>query len=846
MGTKAEHFMELHQSDSEADSLGYDSDDQQARLKTKASSKKTGKAAAATKAKVKPAASAKGRRATFDAFAKNNSSDEDDSDAEVSEEDEEEDDNEEGVNDSGDNDIQGQSDPRFQLEASDDDNDDQDNTNASEDKEHDDEDKAEEGGKKKSKKDKRKKVQPLTPEELAKFQAAYEKTGIVYISRIPPFMKPIKIRHLLSQFGEIGRVYLAAEDAKIAARRKKYGGNKKQNYTEGWVEFKDKTVAKTVARTLNTTIIGGKKNSHYHDDIWNIKYLPKFKWNHLTERIAYENASRAQRLQAEINQAKRENKAILANIEKSKMIQSIEEKKAAKRKAAGSTAEETTTTTATGAGAEEDKSKQANIRRAFKQRKLETESSAKPVEGKMKSVLSSVFGRTFASATIVMDTSSACGGISISRLTRTGLAILGSLAVLSSVASGYQARSLKASSDDDVKALLSLEPSDPSRFNPHNGALLAPFMIPRVSGTANNTIVQKFILDYFQKLNESSIAGQPFNGLITPIAGQENKEGSKKSKRAPGPVLDHKGIGWHVELDEFEDDTPYGKKKFTNIIMTKNPNAENRLVFAAHFDSKYFPPHSDVTLNNGGDDTLPFIAATDSAGPCAIMLDLAASLDRLLDNPSRTDKDTTLQLIFFDGEEAFVEWNGNDNTYGSRHLANLWANTKVTKSRLATGRNHGDSATKLDGIELFVLLDLLGSEAPRVPSWFKTTSWAHRHTQGVEQRLWAVGLNSKDGKVGGDDDNDDDLQEDLVAPMLTEELHYGGIADDHEAFMKLGVPIFHVIPYPFPKVWHTLNDNADAINQDVLTNWAHVFRVFAAEYLDLIPSQIKVRRRDEL
>lgn len=74
-------------------------------------------------------------------------------------------------------------------------------------------------------------------------------------------------------------------DPKVAARRKKYGGNKKQNYTEGWIEFLDKAVAKQVAKVLNTTIIGGKKNSHYHDDIWNIKYLPKFKWDHLTERI---------------------------------------------------------------------------------------------------------------------------------------------------------------------------------------------------------------------------------------------------------------------------------------------------------------------------------------------------------------------------------------------------------------------------------------------------------------------------------------------------------------------------------------------------------------------------------
>ena len=67
--------------------------------------------------------------------------------------------------------------------------------------------------------------------------------------------------------------------------RKKFGGSKKKNFTEGWVEFLDKRVAKAVARTLNSMPIGGQKRNYYHDDLWNIKYLPKFKWGHLTEKI---------------------------------------------------------------------------------------------------------------------------------------------------------------------------------------------------------------------------------------------------------------------------------------------------------------------------------------------------------------------------------------------------------------------------------------------------------------------------------------------------------------------------------------------------------------------------------
>lgn len=60
-----------------------------------------------------------------------------------------------------------------------------------------------------------------------------------------------------------------------------------------------------VAESLNNTMIGGKKRNYYHDDIWNIKYLKKFKWDHLTEKVAYERRVREQKLRLETMQAKR-------------------------------------------------------------------------------------------------------------------------------------------------------------------------------------------------------------------------------------------------------------------------------------------------------------------------------------------------------------------------------------------------------------------------------------------------------------------------------------------------------------------------------------------------------------
>jgi ESF2/ABP1 family protein len=144
-------------------------------------------------------------------------------------------------------------------------------------------------------------AEPLTTEALAAFEAAQARAGIVYISRIPPAMRPAKVRHLLSGYGEIGRIYLQQEgppfsfiiwllsntpiDPKRAHLRKKHTSTNKTHYTEGWVEFLDKQVGRAVAEMLNGQSIGGKKGTRWRDDVWTMKYLPRFKWNQLTEQV---------------------------------------------------------------------------------------------------------------------------------------------------------------------------------------------------------------------------------------------------------------------------------------------------------------------------------------------------------------------------------------------------------------------------------------------------------------------------------------------------------------------------------------------------------------------------------
>ena len=126
----------------------------------------------------------------------------------------------------------------------------------------------------------------LRSDKVSESRAAIAKTGVVYLSRIPPRLSPTKIRQLLTPFGSsILRIFLAPESTAEHTRRVKAGGSKRRQFTEGWVEFEDKKIAKKVAGLLNAQRIGTKKGDFWYDDLWCIKYLPKFKWHHLTEQI---------------------------------------------------------------------------------------------------------------------------------------------------------------------------------------------------------------------------------------------------------------------------------------------------------------------------------------------------------------------------------------------------------------------------------------------------------------------------------------------------------------------------------------------------------------------------------
>lgn len=98
-----------------------------------------------------------------------------------------------------------------------------------------------------------------------------------------------------------------------------------------------------------------------------------------------------------------------------------------------------------------------------------------------------------------------------------------------------------------------------------------------------------------------------------------------------------------------------------------------------------------------------------------MMLNLAKTMKNYLAQVKNNA--LSLKLIFFDGEEAFVQWGPNDSIYGAKHLADVYDNSLRSIST-------GETVSDLDKIDLFVLLDLIGHKDSRFYSCFeKTQNW---------------------------------------------------------------------------------------------------------------------------
>lgn len=187
----------------------------------------------------------------------------------------------------------------------------------------------------------------------------------------------------------------------------------------------------------------------------------------------------------------------------------------------------------------------------------------------------------------------------------------------------WPACALTTLDDDDLRQI----PSPGDDFDIHNGKLLAPILIPRVSGTEGSEKTQRHFADFFKSnLPEWQLLWQNSTSR-TPVTGDR--------------------------------DVP-----FANLIFRRDPPGAptgevSRLTLVAHFDSKYEPTG--------------FIGATDSAAPCAMLMHVARSIESALKakwseegEHDGLDVAHGVQIVLLDGEEAFLHWTDDDSLYGAR------------------------------------------------------------------------------------------------------------------------------------------------------------------------------------
>lgn len=234
--------------------------------------------------------------------------------------------------------------------------------------------------------------------------------------------------------------------------------------------------------------------------------------------------------------------------------------------------------------------------------------------------------------------------------------------------------------------------------------------------------------------------------------------GSKELAEARKYIVGElKSYGLKVSEDEFTPKTPAGERRMVNVTAELPGDSTDFIIISSHYDTKPFKEFRFVGANDGGSSTgeLLELARVLAAGPRPHF---------------------TYRFVFFDGEEAFCrDWDecgkpgAPDNTYGSRHYV----------ERLK-------ESGELKRLRALILLDMMGYEKLEMGRDDMSTPW-------MAEAVWRAARELGYTKQFAD---------------RTEGV--GG--DDHEWFLKAGVPSLDIIQlnsYPF---WHTPADTLDKIS----------------------------------
>jgi Zn-dependent M28 family amino/carboxypeptidase len=233
-------------------------------------------------------------------------------------------------------------------------------------------------------------------------------------------------------------------------------------------------------------------------------------------------------------------------------------------------------------------------------------------------------------------------------------------------------------------------------------------------------------------------------------------------------VAELKTVGIEAREQPFDAQTPVGRIRMINLIATIPGRRTDRIVLATHYDTKLFKQFS-------------FVGASDGASSTAAVLELARVL-------KSRQNEFTIELLFLDGEEAVVEWRGNDNTYGSRHY-------------VQAARQSGSLA----GLKALVLLDMIGDRNLTIRRDSNSAPW-------LNDIVWASAARLGHRATFLDDDTT--------------------ILDDHMHFVEAGVPSIDIIDLDYA-AWHTPQDDLDHVS-------ARSLQIVGDVVLDALP-QIEQR-----
>jgi glutaminyl-peptide cyclotransferase len=209
-----------------------------------------------------------------------------------------------------------------------------------------------------------------------------------------------------------------------------------------------------------------------------------------------------------------------------------------------------------------------------------------------------------------------------------------------------------------------------------------------------------------------------------------------------------KNLGLSPIEQPFEAQTPLGPMKMVNISVRLPGKRPERVIIGGHYDTKLFREFR-------------FVGASDGGSSAAMLLELARVLkDR--------ERPLTIELVFFDGEEATLpDWTGTDHTYGSRHY-------------VAAARKDGS----LSAITGMILLDMVGDRNLTIRKETRSTPWMTAIIWDTARRLGHQSV------------------------FLDESFP---VEDDHAAFLDAGIPAVDVIDLDYAQ-WHTADDNLDAVS----------------------------------